>query len=84
MKKIAIILTLVLAMVQIQTFAAESSYNKKAAQKQTTASTQSSSTAVRTNDNKAYPTSGSDYLWKYNIDDLEAAPWLHGGQRVYK
>ncbi|MBE7712706.1 MAG: hypothetical protein E7Z87_03075 [Cyanobacteria bacterium SIG26] len=24
-----------------------------------------------------------DYLLKYNIDDLEAAPWLHGGKRVY-
>lgn len=23
------------------------------------------------------------YLLKYNIDDLEAAPWLHGGKRVY-
>lgn len=25
--------------------------------------------------------SGNQYLQKYNIDDLEDAPWLHGGQR---
>lgn len=25
--------------------------------------------------------SGNDYLQKYNIDDLEDAPWLHGGKR---
>ena len=23
----------------------------------------------------------NDYLLKYNIDDLEAAPWLNGGKR---
>lgn len=83
MKKFAIILTLVLALVQTQAFAA-AGYNKKPAKKQAVSSTQNgSSTAVKTNDHKAYPTSGSDYLWKYNIDDLEAAPWLHDGKRVY-
>lgn len=25
--------------------------------------------------------SGNQYLQKYNIDDLEDAPWLHGGKR---
>ena len=24
---------------------------------------------------------GSDYLLKYNINDLESAPWLNGGKR---
>lgn len=24
-----------------------------------------------------------EYLLKYNIRDLEAAPWLHGGKRSY-
>ena len=24
-----------------------------------------------------------EYLLKYNIRDLEAAPWLHGGKRTY-
>ena len=49
----------------------------------TTATVKKGSTAVRTNNNQAYPTSGSDFLLKYNIDDLEAAPWLHEGKRVY-
>jgi hypothetical protein len=30
-----------------------------------------------------YKQDGNDYLLKYNIDDLEAAPWLNGGKRVY-
>ena len=25
--------------------------------------------------------SGNDYLLKYNIDDLESAPWVNGGKR---
>lgn len=28
--------------------------------------------------------SGNDYILKYNIDDLESAPWLNGGKRNYK
>ncbi len=28
--------------------------------------------------------SGNDYILKYNIDDLEAAPWINGGKRNYK
>ena len=28
--------------------------------------------------------SGNDYILKYNIDDLESAPWLNGGTRNYK
>ena len=28
--------------------------------------------------------SGNDYFLKYNIDDLEAAPWINGGKRNYK
>ena len=27
--------------------------------------------------------SGNDYILKYNIDDLEAAPWINGGKRNY-
>jgi len=26
-------------------------------------------------------TKGNDYILKYNIDDLESAPWLNGGKR---
>jgi len=28
--------------------------------------------------------SGNDYILKYNIDDLESAPWINGGKRNYK
>lgn len=82
MKKTAIILTLIMSFVGTQAFAATTNTVKKPAQK-TTPSAKSGSTAVRTNNNQAYPTSGSDFLLKYNIDDLEAAPWLHEGKRVY-
>jgi hypothetical protein len=27
--------------------------------------------------------SGNTYILKYNIDDLESAPWLNGGKRKY-
>ncbi len=77
MKKFALILTLTMFLTQV-TFAA--TVKKPAAKKP--AST-SSSTAVRTNNNQAYPTSGDDFLLKYNVDDLEAAPWLNGGKRIY-
>lgn len=83
MKKSIIILTLIMGLLGTQVYAATTTNtNKKPAQK-TTATVKKGSTAVRTNNNQAYPTSGSDFLLKYNIDDLEAAPWLHEGKRVY-
>ena len=27
------------------------------------------------------PASGNAYILKYNIDDLESAPWINGGKR---
>ena len=27
--------------------------------------------------------SGNHYILKYNVDDLESAPWLNGGKRKY-
>ena len=27
------------------------------------------------------PASGNSYILKYNIDDLESAPWINGGKR---
>lgn len=27
--------------------------------------------------------SGNTYILKYNVDDLESAPWLNGGKRKY-
>ncbi len=77
MKKFALLITLAMLMTQVQTIAA---VTKQPAKKTTTTN---SSTAVRTNNNKAYPTSGDDFLLKYNVDDLEAAPWLNGGKRIY-
>jgi len=74
MKRFALFLTLAIALTQVQVFAAA----KKPAQKPA-----KSNTAVRTNNNQAYPTSGSDFLLKYNVDDLEAAPWLNNGKRIY-
>lgn len=81
MKNLAIILTLI-AFMQIQVIAAPAANtNKIPAQK---SQIKKSSTSVRTNNNQAYPTSGNDFLLKYNINDLEAAPWLHSGKREYK
>lgn len=83
MKKSVIVLTLIIGLIGTQAFAAATTnVTKKPAQK-TATTVKKGSTAVRTNNNQAYPTSGSDFLLKYNIDDLEAAPWLHEGKRVY-
>jgi len=77
MKKLALVLALLLVQAQIAAFAASSSYNKKPARKtQATKPVSNKSTT-----NKVYTQDGSDYLLKYNIDDLEAAPWLNGGKR---
>lgn len=72
MKKLALILALVMVSSQLTAVAA---YNKKAAAKTQPVSQKS--------DAQVYKQDGNDYLLKYNIDDLEAAPWLNGGKRVY-
>lgn len=74
MKKIAIILALMLFQTQLVVSAATTSakYNKKPAQK---------TQVKKVNNQKAQPANDSNYLLKYNIDDLEAAPWLNGGKR---
>ena len=80
MKKLAIILALML--VQTQVLAAEATNNanveKKPAQQvqqpQQQASQQKTPSQVQKDE---------EYLLKYNIRDLEAAPWLHGGKRSY-
>ena len=80
MKKIAIILALML--IQTQVLAAEATNNanieKKPAQQvqqtQQQASQQKTPSQVQKDE---------EYLLKYNIRDLEAAPWLHGGKRSY-
>lgn len=78
MKRFTLLLSLTILLAQTQVYAAAPA--KKPAQKP---AAQTNSTAVRTNNNQAYPTSGDDFLLKYNVDDLEAAPWLNGGKRIY-
>lgn len=78
MKKVAIIIALMLFQAQIIAGAAavNANVNKRPAQKaQQTKSTQVKQ-PVKTNVSK-----DDDYLLKYNINDLEAAPWLNGGKR---
>ena len=71
MKKLALILALLLVSSQVTAVA----YTKKAAAKTQKVSQKS--------DVQVYKQDGNDYLLKYNIDDLEAAPWINGGKRVY-
>lgn len=78
MKKLALILALVLVSTQLSAVAA-TTYNKKAA-KQASATKNVSN---KKSDVQVYKQDGNDYLLKYNIDDLEAAPWINGGKRVY-
>lgn len=76
MKKLALILTVMLLQLQVASFAA---YNKQPAKK--TNATKNVSNTVKAKD--GYKQDGSDYLLKYNINDLEAAPWLNNGKRTY-
>ena len=75
MKKLALILALVLVSTQLSAVAA-AKYNKKPAKAIQKVSSKKS-------DAQVYKQDGNDYLLKYNIDDLEAAPWINGGKRVY-
>lgn len=80
MKKLAIILALIL--VQTQVLAAEAINNanveKKPAQQVQATQQQAKQTKTPSQVQK-----DEEYLLKYNIRDLEAAPWLHGGKRSY-
>ena len=80
MKKLAIILALML--VQTQVLAAEVTNNanveKKPAQQVQATQQQAKQTKTPSQVQK-----DEEYLLKYNIRDLEAAPWLHGGKRSY-
>lgn len=74
MKKFAIIIALLLFQTQLTVGAATTyaNYNKKPAQK---------SQVKKVNSQRVQPAKETNYLLKYNIDDLEAAPWLNGGKR---
>jgi hypothetical protein len=72
MKRFAILLALLMVQVQVASFAATT--KKTATKTQATQASQSKSV-------DGYKQDGSDYLLKYNIKDLEAAPWLNNGTR---
>lgn len=80
MKKLAIILALML--VQTQVLAAEATNNTSVEKKpaQQVQATQQQATQTKT---PSQVQKDEEYLLKYNIRDLEAAPWLHGGKRSY-
>lgn len=76
MKRFAILTALLLFLTQTAVNAAAAeNYNKKPAQK-----TQNVN-AKQQQSQQAKPTNNDEYLLKYNINDLEAAPWLNGGKR---
>jgi uncharacterized protein YdeI (BOF family) len=80
MKKLAIVLALML--IPTQVLAAEATNNanveKKPAQQVQQPQQQASQQKTPSQAQK-----DEEYLLKYNIRDLEAAPWLHGGKRSY-
>ena len=80
MKKIAIILALML--IQTQVLAAEATNNSNVEKKpaQQVQQTQQQASQQKT---PSQVQKDEEYLLKYNIRDLEAAPWLHGGKRSY-
>jgi galactokinase len=79
MKKLALIIALALIATQVTALTASAAYNKRAAKRSTATKTVSN----KKSDVQVYKQDGKDYLLKYNIDDLEAAPWLNGGKRAY-
>lgn len=77
MKKVVIIMALLLLQTQITVNAATNSATvKKPVQTKTTQVKQTTQAQPKTN-----VTKNDEYLLKYNINDLEAAPWLNGGKR---
>lgn len=77
MKKVVIMMALLLFQTQITVSAATNSATvKKPVQGKTTQVKQTTQTQPKTN-----VTKNDEYLLKYNINDLEAAPWLNGGKR---
>lgn len=80
MKKLALILALMLVQTQVLATAVDNANtDKRPAQQQVrTVQPQAAQTQSPSQVQK-----DEEYLLKYNIRDLEAAPWLHGGQRSY-
>ena len=91
MKRLAIVLTLL--MVSSAAFAAEAQNTAQKAADKVNYYTpyynqgnivQGRKVQYAEKNSKVYKkSSGNDYLLKYNIDDLESAPWINGGKRNY-
>lgn len=79
MKKLAIILALMLVQTQVLAAANDTNVEKKPAQ-QVQATQQQAKQQTKS---PSQVQKDEEYLLKYNIRDLEAAPWLHGGKRSY-
>ena len=78
MKKFALIVALLVIPMAIGSSANAADNNEQYTQKQQVQTQQTEVNRPQSKNDYS-----DDYLLKYNIDDLEAAPWLHGGQRVY-
>lgn len=81
MKKLVIVLAFIL--VQAQVLAAENSNGasiERVPAQQVQATQQQQVEQVKT---PSQVQKDEEYLLKYNIRDLEAAPWLHEGKRSY-
>ncbi len=81
MKKLAILFAVILFQTQVIAISAttNSNYNKQPAQK--VQPQQVKQVKNQTTQTKPANNNDDDYLLKYNINDLEAAPWLNNGQR---
>ena len=80
MKKFAILLALLLVQAPMTVSAASNNvnYNNKPVQQKVNYTKQQ---PVKQTIRPYSQKNDNDYLLKYNIDDLEAAPWLNGGKR---
>ena len=86
MKKLAIIIALMLVQTHITAVAANENFKKQPANKQVNQQAKQQVKDVKPATQakqQATPKKDDEYLLKYNIRDLEAAPWLHGGKRSY-
>ena len=81
MKKLAIVLALIL--VQTQVLAAEATNNANVEKKPAQQVQATQQQAQQQSKTPSQVQKDEEYLLKYNIRDLEAAPWLHGGKRSY-
>lgn len=84
MKRLAVVFTL-LMLSQVAVSADENKVNYEAPYYNKPDITQRRNENYAQKNSKVYKeSSGNQYLLKYNIDDLESAPWLNNGKRKYE